>query len=429
MPDYIPEIIVTRTPIKDEAGNLRPHDLDQELEQELDSILSDELNSSSNFHARPMPSFDKVDIPVKNKDPRKLRTPPSKAKQSESPPHSPGFKATGVPKAMEEEPSILVRRRDPKKLRSPDSVKKLTTQPSVPKSPTFRARPVPDSLYDEPSPILKSRSRDPSTMVSSMSRESNTISSPLTSPPRIQREKQITSNTNVMEDAKARLRERLSKRRSNSAAVKATTPNRDNTKDKKSSDGGKTESEIGKLLTSPKAFSASLVQSRLNSQCEANPKTETKRLLEKLSTVTYNTTGVAASGCTNKTPKKSNSTIPNSIDLPVRSPNTFKEKRSNNDKTADNLGTTEDSTTPQIANQKTTGRRNDDIPEKEASLLRETKLALALGIPDGDESSSILQLAHEVQKAAEDELSFYGSIDTRDHWSSSLADGRPRDLL
>ena len=53
--------------------------------------------------------------------------------------------------------------------------------------------------------------------------------------------------------------------------------------------------------------------------------------------------------------------------------------------------------------------------------MRETKLALALGLPDGDESSSILQLAQDVQKAAEDELSFYS---TEDHWSAKLLDAQ-----
>ena len=52
--------------------------------------------------------------------------------------------------------------------------------------------------------------------------------------------------------------------------------------------------------------------------------------------------------------------------------------------------------------------------KREVRLRREAKLACAMGQPDEDESSSILKLAQEVQRAAEDELSFYGSLDSRE---------------
>jgi hypothetical protein len=337
MPDFIPEVIVTRTPIKSEGGEEgevdgeRPYEQEQELEQELESILSDTFgNEASNFQARPMPNFEKVDIPVKDKNPIRIRTPP----KTETPESSPGFKAKPAPKNMLDEPSISVRRRDPKKLRSPASVKKTATPPSVPKSPGFRARPGPDSLYDDPI------------------REQV---SPMKSPPRIQRENQAIDDevNNVLEDAKVRLRERLSQRRTNSAAVKAATPPRN------------------KKKTSPKAFSTLRVQSRLNSQ-EAPARMDSAD----------NLTGTSAN-----TPRKSNSTVPKSIGLPQSTTNSKKES----------------SPTPRIAK-----NSNDASKEQE--------LAQALSIEDGDESSNILKLAQEVQRAAEDELSFYGSVE---QWSGS----------
>ena len=371
MPDFIPDVIVTRTPIKDQGEGKQ----DQEMGDELDSILSDD-HPSSGFSARPMPDFNKVEIPVKEKNFIKSRTSPHK--EGENPVTSPVFKASPAPKHMLGEPSIPVRVRDPNKLRSPESFVKPTT-----KSAAFRARPVPDSLYVEPSPIGKLKSPVHKT----------TLNSPVASPPRIQRENQSSNNSNdIMGDAKARMRERLSQRKSNAAAVKAATPDRAKSKYKNINSNSNTAAteDSDKILTSPKAFSTARVQSLLNSHSQANATREEKLQNSKPKpNLNIDSANKRASG--SKTPKKSNSTIPKSIDLPFRSasPDT----------------------------------------EKEANLLRETKLALAMGVPDGDESSSILQLAQEVQKAAEDELSFYSTADTKDHWSSSLADGRPHNLL
>jgi len=368
MPDFIPDVIVTRTPIKDQGEGKQ----DQEMGDELDSILSDDHPTSS-FSARPMPDFNKVEIPVKEKNPIKRRTPPHK--EGETPVSSPVFKASPVPKSMRGEPSIPVQGRDPNKLRSPESFVKPTTPSSLPKSAAFRARPVPDSLYVEPSPIGKLKSPIRKT----------TLNSPVTSPPRIQRENQSSNSNDIMGDAKARLRERLSQRKSNAAAVKAATPDRVKSRNKNKNSNSNTGD---KIMTSPKAFSTLRVQSLLNSHSQANAKRE-EQLQNSKTNNNIDSANNTASG--SKTPKKSNSTIPKSIDLPLRS-----------------------------ASPKT---------GKEANLLRETKLALAMGVPDGDESSSILQLAQEVQKAAEDELSFYSTADNKDHWSSSLADGRPHNLL
>ena len=405
MPDFIPDVIVTRTPIKDQGGeqddqDRHPYELEQDLDFELEGIES----NVSKFQARPMPDFEKIDIAVKDKLLHRIRTPSPKEKEITPT----AFKASPAPKNMLDDPIIPVRRRDPKKLRSPDSVQRPTLDSTEPKASTFKALPIPDSLYDEPAPIRRSpisKIKSPDRSKPSPSRKKH-FGSPMASPPRIYRGGDIISSSNVMEDAKARLRERLSKRRSNSAAVKAVTPNRDKAKANKD--------------TTPKAFSTLHVQSRLNSQ--ANAKME--QLFMRKDSTENPKMG------TENTPRKSNSTIPKSIDLPVRSssiPNAA-----------------ETSITPKVSNNNREGspssfhtaegeesnlKNNAAKLDKEAALLKETKLALALGMPDGDESSSILQLARDVQRAAEDELSFYGSVDTRDHWTSSLADGKPHSLL
>lgn len=71
------------------------------------------------FRARPMPKFDKVSIAVVSKNPNKLRSPPAMSKEENSNP----FRAKGVPKFLSKPSSIPVRKRDPTKLRSPDYVK------------------------------------------------------------------------------------------------------------------------------------------------------------------------------------------------------------------------------------------------------------------------------------------------------------------
>jgi hypothetical protein len=60
-------------------------------------------------------------------------------------------------------------------------------------------------------------------------------------------------------------------------------------------------------------------------------------------------------------------------------------------------------------------------PEREAELYREASLAVSLSTPDEDESESVLQLAQEVQRAAEDELSFHGSLDTREQMNAEYS--------
>mmetsp|Transcript_3825 Transcript_3825/g.9119 ORF Transcript_3825/g.9119 Transcript_3825/m.9119 type:complete len:480 (-) Transcript_3825:284-1723(-) len=363
-------------------------------------------NKSSNvFKPRPSPKnmLDEPKIPVRMRDSKKLRHTPSPRKAKEGTEERFVFKPRPAPKGMLDDPKIPVRKRDPKKLRSPDSVKR----PTSPDEPTpirrtnalspIRKLESPDRFYDA-SPIRKPSSPD---RFYDASPSRNQMGSPVASPPRIHRDaasnnssittrnSHSTGTGNVMEDAKARLRERLSQRQSNSAAVKAATPNRDKSKPKSQE---------------PMAFSTLRVKSLLDSNSNARKEEQ----LRKESSF-------------ENTPRKSNREVPKSIDLPSG-------EKAHQTKTFPNIP---NYTTYEGSPAESSGfhTANDGSDAKEAALLKETKLALALGIPDGDESSSILQLARDVQKAAEDELSFYGSVDTRDHWSSSLADGKPHSLL
>jgi len=122
------------------------------------------VKSTNEFHARPMPKFDSVSIPVRGKDPSKLRSPPAK-----KPEEVKRFKARGIPKSLSQ-PSIPVRQKDPSKLRSPDYVKtspeylrrhgkkveRKMVSPKSSESKPFRAKPAPRRSP----PDIPVRSRD-----------------------------------------------------------------------------------------------------------------------------------------------------------------------------------------------------------------------------------------------------------------------------
>jgi hypothetical protein len=80
---------------------------------------SREPEKEKKFRARPMPKFNKVSIPVVGRNRINLRSPPSNQKEET---HQ-GFRAKGLPKYLSKPSSIPVRKRDPTKLRSPDYVK------------------------------------------------------------------------------------------------------------------------------------------------------------------------------------------------------------------------------------------------------------------------------------------------------------------
>jgi len=409
MPKFIPDVIVTTTP-RSEHKRQASHDPMAE---------EDEKNDPA-FHVRPMLKLDKVSIPAKEKSPSKPLSPPLKNKEIGNNTMSSSFKGNSVPKSLEKEPSIPVRRRDPNKLLSPDSGKRsmsfVATPENLPKSPVLHALPVSASI-NEP-PILV-RQCDPD-------------HSPVASP-QLNR-----SAVSGMEEAKARLRERFSKRRSNVAQTL-----------KDSGSSAKPSS------APPKAFSSIQVQSRLNVQAEKNAKLE-----EKLRKITQKKRAEASSiinvDDSTSTPVKSNSTIPNSVNLPLNSTTSKENRELVVGKETDIEEAGEDTITPQISNSSrkatistaslhklrrgedppkekrenkkdatTSGHNNsrsspvDDV-EKKAASEREAKLALTLGISERDDSSSILQLAQEVQRAAEDELSFYGSLDTRNRLEREL---------
>jgi hypothetical protein len=114
------------------------------------SWQSREPEKEKKFRARPMPKFDRVGIPVVSRNRNKLRSPPSNQKEETNQ----QFRAKGVPKYLSKPSSIPVRKRDPTKLRSPDYVKTSpeytmkknggTNRLSVSPEPrTFQAKPAP----------------------------------------------------------------------------------------------------------------------------------------------------------------------------------------------------------------------------------------------------------------------------------------------
>jgi hypothetical protein len=338
------------------------------------------------FRARAMPNFETVIIPVQAQDPSKIRSPSPSKKKEEECVVSPVFKAKPVPKILSEEPSIPVRMRDSNKLRSPESVRILPSPPLEKKSETFRALPVPSFLDDEPA--IRVRQRDPTKLRSpensSHSRKESSMlqhnHSKHRSPVTPQNKKKTPANG--MDNAKARLRERLSKRKSNA-----------------------NRQETNNTAPSPKAFTTSQVKARLtigNSHADAESK-------ERIPTTDKPKGSAACSkitSSTDNTPVKSN-TIPKSIDLPLssRSP---KERRRE-------AASSSESTQKYVTGVNHTDEKsNNESEERDAELERQAKLACALGKPDEDESSSILQLAQAIQRAAEDELSFHGSLGTRE---------------
>ena len=338
------------------------------------------------FRARAMPNFETVSIPVQAQDPSKIRSPSPSTKKEEECVASPVFKAKPVPKILSEEPLIPVRMRDPNKLRSPESVHMiLPSPPPEKKSETFRALPAPSFLDDEPA--IRVRQRDPTKLrspeSSSDSRKESSLlqhdPSKLYSPVTPKNKKKTPAN--VMDDAKARLRERLSKRKSNA-----------------------NKQETNNTVTSPKAFTTSQVKARLtlgNSHADA----ESKEIIRTTDKPKGSASKITSS--IDNTPVKSN-TIPKSIDLPLssRSPKERRRKAASSSES-----TQKDITGVNHTDEKS---NNDVSGERDAELERQAKLACALGKPDEDESSSILQLAQAIQRAAEDELSFHGSLGTRE---------------
>ncbi len=98
------------------------------------------------FRARPMPSFRKVSIPVRPRDPEKIRASSHQIIPKESEPVL--FRARKLPNLSR--PSVPVKPRDPSKLRSPENIlastmekRKTATVTEDYSSETFRARPLP----------------------------------------------------------------------------------------------------------------------------------------------------------------------------------------------------------------------------------------------------------------------------------------------
>jgi len=326
------------------------------------------------FYALPVPSFlsEEPSISVRRRDPNKLRSPESVRKPvSTLPEKKPKpFCALPVPSFLDDEPLIRVRRCDPTKLRSPENLHHSRPLPEK-KSGLFCALPIPSFLDDEP--LIRVRHRDPTKLRSpensNHSRKESTLlqkdSSKLCSRVTPQNKK---TQVNGMVDAKARLRERLSKRKINTKKQEIIT-----------SGNSLLETESKEILRTDKSKSSNTITTS-----------------------------------TDNTPVKSN-TMPISIDLQSRSPKERRKATKCSDSTpqiSNNSRKDIVSNTPEMKDDNDVNHTHNNDTKREAELERQARLACALTSPDEDESTSILQLAQEVQRAAEDELSFYGSLDT-----------------
>ncbi|KAG7349106.1 hypothetical protein IV203_011703 [Nitzschia inconspicua] len=435
MPNFIPKTIQISKKTPDAHGDMGTGD-----EAERSDIRSNSSPEKSEnfFRARPMPNFDHVEIPVQHRDPSKIRSPPSQRKSEETSPST--FHARPVPKSLTKEPTIPVKKRNPNKLRSPDSVRRPDQSPTMDAFPTFQAQPIPHSVLAEPK--IPVRSRDPTRLRSPESADRSgiqlpsevvvestsfhtrpvpsTISHPNIPVRRLDPAKLGSSPTNAdkiatpsghsshldspanavgtdREDAKARLKQRLAMRK----AVKKLQ------NDKSASPAD---------MTSPRAFTTSKVRDLL-SRGSAEAKTrESSR----------------ASIRNDASKMNMPDDVPGTISLPLRSATkhasppahskelldaAMKTPRAGNARSAypDSITGEEVSgaavvSVPNMSSDTPNGGSLDRDPDRDSKLQREAALACALAEPDADESSSIIQLAREIQQAAEDELSFHGSL-------------------
>ena len=313
--------------------------------------------------------------------------------------------ASGSPDAREKEPemfrarcmpsfdkvSIPVQHRDPSKIRSPSPKK---DEGMV--SPEIKAKPIPNMLSQEPvkrrdskkcrSPESVNKSSGSTAPVgekkSPESFRALSVPSSLDDEPLIPvrhcnpNKLRSPDNSNQSSkksscDVKARLRERLSKKTNN---VKKQTTNH--------------------------GSSTTAVSKDSNPGIKMSP-----------SHPSSNRSNKKTSNSTDTTPVKSN-TIP-------RSSSNSRERRNRKSVTPQSKDTNKNTRSGGDKNDHTTittaATNNAVHADQEACLEREAKLACVFGQPDEDESSSVLQLAKEIQRAAETELSYIGSSDTGDN--------------
>eukprot|EP00934_Nitzschia_sp_Nitz4_P008962 Nitzschia sp. Nitz4//scaffold225_size51843//5232//9440//NITZ4_006891-RA/size51843-processed-gene-0.57-mRNA-1//1//CDS//3329542663//8952//frame0 len=340
------------------------------------------------FRARPMPNFDNVAIPVVAKKP----SPPSqKSSRGQSDAGENGhFHARGVPDFSK--PSIPVKYRDPSKLRSPEDVQRI--QSKLPKEQVhqFKALPAPTTTDPElpvrkKCPIKVDRDKlrrrslaartkpDPSSGVSSFVARSAPIKSPPTFPVRskdpskLRGPKEVSklggprrvqgSRGSEKEAMKARVRERMMGRKS---GAHATAPN---------------DSE-GRYFSQP--TSTTLKMALANSSSPKPSLPETGLVTAPVTSPQLSPTSGSLEGA------------------PAGAPDTCAVELFPPEPNAQTVGTPEpkqDAGAQYAGNSSAGLKRSPDPP--------------GTAVDDRNLYSETMQLAAQLQRAAEEELSFHGS--------------------
>jgi hypothetical protein len=426
MPDFVPKTIHVSRRIGDMSeevvsGNAAARRFSEHRRHV--TFISPPETEVKAFKARPMPKFDSVTIPVQSRDSSKIRTPPSNFDEREISPSQ--FHARPVPKSLTKEPSIPVRRRNPNKLRSPDSVKRPDQSPPEDEVPSFRALPIPQSVLAEPKIPVKFRSHtklqsppDPpydSQLQSAYMDVERQLFARQHDPTKLQTsptspDERLTPHRNATlfspadrvatdrDDAKARLRQRL--------VLKNATKRLE-----------REESKPPGTMTSPEAFTASRVKDRLSrGASEAQMKKATRSAYSEYSRTTRPGDLPGTITLPLKSPNKQISspvkrTPPKDIlDASITTPRATNARNSYPDSiTGEVMSDAAATSLPDISSD-AAAASGSLIQIVDADFQRKGDLACTLTEPDVDESSSILQLAREVQQAAEDELSFHGSL-------------------
>lgn len=413
------------------------------------------------FHAKPVPEavFSPPKIPVRPRDPSKLRSPDS-VKRSESPQSKEDksvqiFSARPAPAFLGKEPTIPVCQRDSSKLRSPEKVKILPKSHASKESPSPLRASLPKILL-QASVSTKLRSPTSSTQIkdtnASIPTRTSVISQPNHLPPKVAN----SSGSNVVvksqkpvidatpletladadsmeglmgvspvktpsvfrEENRRRIQERIaSRKKKGPSPVKLKT------------DVGASSSTV----KSPPAFTSSKVRDKLNRGKE--------QLAEKMKNQRNDAAAIAdatSKDSRNGIPQRSpddtaavdisiesmvDDVLGTTLDLRLSSDRKEKHRSQKSDTSEGNVDAPPDrdisgsevyadAITPKFRNATDRPATEGGIMDDDA-LRRQVELACAEVQPDGDESASVLQLAQQVQRLAEDELSFHGSIPSR----------------
>ncbi|KAG7374732.1 hypothetical protein IV203_013827 [Nitzschia inconspicua] len=263
----------------------------------------------------------------------------------------------------------------------------------VVESTSFHARPVPSTLSHPNIPV---RRLDPAKLRSFPTNADKKVtpsghSSHLDSP--------ANAACTDREDAKARLKQRLAMRN----AVK-----------KLQNDQSASPAD----MTSPRAFTTSKVRDRLSrGSAEVNTRESSRPSIHSQNDASKMNMPDDVPGTISlplRSATKQSSPPAHSkelLDAAMKTPRAGNARNPYPDSTAgEEVSDAAVATVPNLSSDTPNGGCLDWDPDRDSKLQREAALACALAEPDADESSSIIQLAREIQQAAEDELSFHGSL-------------------